>query len=244
MGVEAQILLVVRLGPRGTLAPVSFFDDFPVPPPPPERPRPERKPWMGPPPGWVGGWVPWRIVLTRTADAYAVIGDVEAFPSGVQFSLLSRFRPGTFDPHPGPGRPMLRPGFPGGPLFGVAFGDGRKAMLGRTFPSPDEPDPSGPVLISRGGGGGGEEWRMGMWLWPLPPSGPLKFVTSWAEREQAESSITVDAGELVAGANAAEQLWVVDEDALTSGYSGFSGAAMIGTMIRKPEEPPPTQPTP
>jgi hypothetical protein len=60
---------------------VSFSDDVPPPPPPPDLPRVEAAPWMGPPPGWMGGWVPWRIVLTRGESH--VLSDVAAFPTGV-----------------------------------------------------------------------------------------------------------------------------------------------------------------
>ncbi|MFN2556633.1 MAG: hypothetical protein ABR592_07130, partial [Nitriliruptorales bacterium] len=41
---------------------MGFFDDLQPPPPPAPPPPLEQMPWMGPPPGWVGGWVPWHIV--------------------------------------------------------------------------------------------------------------------------------------------------------------------------------------
>jgi hypothetical protein len=127
-------------------------------------------------------------------------------------------------------------------MFGVGFADGRKAMLGRLFPPNLEEDPDGPVLMPRGGGAGGEEWRMGMWLWPLPPSGPLTVVTSWAERDQNERAVTIDAAELVEASEHAEQLWVVDENAV---HGAMGGGYSVGHAIlakRSDDKPPPPAP--
>src|SRR5260370_35758614 len=79
-----------------TLVEVSFFDEFPVPPEPEQTPF-QRRPWMGPPPGWVGGWVGWHLVLARTADLYAALGEVFCFPTGVEFSVSLRLRPDAID---------------------------------------------------------------------------------------------------------------------------------------------------
>jgi len=190
---------------------------------------------MGPPQGWVGGWVPWRVVLSHTDDIYALITEVEAFPSGVQFTLASRFRPGNFDLHPGPWREMLHPGQPGGRMFGVGFADGRRAMVGRPFPPPFDDEPTEPVLTLIGGGGGGEEWRMGMWLWPLPPPGPLTFVASWAEQGQEERATTVDATELINASRRAEQLWLVDDGAPSGHIMGVGSASAQATIANKPD---------
>jgi hypothetical protein len=216
---------------------MGFFDDFPPPPPPPEPSRVEHKPWMGPPPGWVGGWVPWHILLTHTSDVYSVITAVEAFPSGVQFTLASRFRPGAIDLHPRPGHPMMGLGSPGGPLFGVGFADGRKVMAGRQF-SPLDAQPDGPLLMPRGGGGGGEEWRMGMWLWPLPPPGPLTFVTAWPTLDIIETTLTVEATELIAAAERALRLWAVDQGSMLP--AGSFGGGSFATAVK--DEPKPSPP--
>ena len=37
----------------------------------------------------------------------------------------------------------------------------------------------------------------GLWLWPLPPDGPLTFVLSWDVLDLDERIVTVDATELV-----------------------------------------------
>ncbi len=195
---------------------------------------------MGPPPGWMGGFVPWRLLLVRTSDIYSVITDVEAYPTGVQFTIASRFRPGAVDLHPRPGRPpMMHFGQPDGPRFGVGFADGRKTATGLGLPRPDV-DPEGPVLMPRGGGGGGEEWRMGLWLWPLPPPGPLAFVTAWAELGIEETTVTVQAEDLIAAADRAEQLWPVGpDDHQPSGQVSVAGTMIATAVAERAPSPPP-----
>ncbi len=165
-------------------------------------------PWMGPPPGWVGGWVPWHFVVMRNANVHAVLTDVQAFPTGVLFTLKAWFRPGAFGRDDGPPEPplMMSMGTAGGPLFGVGFADGRKTALHQPFPGPGV-EPDGPVLTLFGGGGGGAQEQMAIWLWPLPPEGPLSFVMAWPRGGIEETTITVDAAELVSAADAAEELW-------------------------------------
>jgi hypothetical protein len=214
---------------------VSFFDDVPAPPPPPEPPPFERKPWMGPPPGWVGGWVPWHIVLVRTPDVYSAITEVSAFPDGVSLRVSLRVRPGVFDvERPGPPHMFMRM-FPrqGGALFGIGYADGRKAVPGRpTHPGGD--DFEGPLLMPRGGGGGGEEWNQSLWLWPLPPPGPLRFVSSWEELGVAEHEVVMDAAELVEASQRAEKLWDVSpEDMRRRGGRG-SASAMHTFLLSEP----------
>jgi hypothetical protein len=172
---------------------------------------------MGAPPGWIGGWVPWRLVLLRSPDAYCILTNFEAFESGVAFTLLLRLRPGVEEFGPRPGRPPMLMGGPDStdsPLLGVGLADGTKAVLGRPRPRPDE-DPAGPLLIPRGGGGGGDEWRSSVWLWPLPPPGPIRLVMSWPKLRLAENSVAVDANELIAAAAQAEKLWDTDRATVT-----------------------------
>lgn len=187
---------------------MGFFDEFPPPPPPTPPPRVDPMPWMGPPVGWVGGWVPWHIVVIRSADAYAVLTDVQAFPTGVLFTLAAWFRPDAFGTGDGPPEPplMMSMGTAEGPLLGVGFADGRKTALHRALPRPGM-EQDGPVLTLCGGSGGSAQEQMGIWLWPLPPEGPLTLVTAWPRGGIEETAITVDAAVLVSAANDAEELW-------------------------------------
>lgn len=214
---------------------MGFFDDMPPQPPPVEASEPEPPPWMGPPPGWVGGWVPWHLVIMRNPDVYAVVTDVQAFPSGVLFTLLTRVRPGALPSRaPMPDPPLLMSmGSTDGPLFGVGFADGRKTAVHAPLPTPGEGSP-GPVLSLCGGGGGGGQERLDVWLWPLPPEGPLSFAAAWPALGLEETVTTVDATELVAAAGTAERLWPAD------GRPGRGGSSVI--EIRHPRPPPGVEP--
>src|ERR1700686_3305658 len=135
---------------------VSFFDEFPLPKPQPVRP-PEHQPWQGPEHGWIGGWLPWRVMLVKTPDMYATLRKFEAYPTGLLFSLVTAFKPEPSDT----GSPMARRrghrlSHQGttGPRFGVMFADGRK--VAPRFPAASrDKEPDGPVLMQPGGGGGG-----------------------------------------------------------------------------------------
>ena len=205
---------------------MSFFDEFPVPKPQPVRP-PKHQPWQGPESGWIGGWVPWRLLLAKTPDMYAVLREFEVFPSGLLFSLVSTFKPEPSDT----GSPMerMRPlmwfAGAGGPRFGVEFADGRKAATGPPSAWGDK-EPDRPVLIPHGGGGGGTVWRQGFWLWPLPPPGPLTWVASWEERGIIEQSVVVDANELATAAAEAEKLWESPE-----GAGAWSGGSVSHGLV-------------
>jgi hypothetical protein len=188
---------------------VGFFDDLPAPPRPSDPRRVEYQPWHGPPPGWIGGYVPWRLLFGEDSDSFSFITEFEAFPTGVRFSIVSRYRPGGPDADPRSRMREIRGA--DGPRFGVGFADGRKALSSAWFSGAGIDEPTGPVLVPQGGGGGGQESRMGFWLWPLPPPGPVTFVSAWPARTAEERSVVADGSELVAAATQARQLWQVTE---------------------------------
>lgn len=224
---------------------VSFFDDVPEPPPLPEPSIPDRKAWMGAPSGWVGGWVPWHIVIAHTPRLYAVITEVAAFPTGVEFALATRTHPEAMADEAdffGPMGMTFMRGDAGGPRLGIGFADGRKAVLGAMRPW-SENDPDAPVLMPGGGGGGGSEYRMNFWLWPLPPAGPLRIVTAWEEMGLDEHTVVLDAEDLVAAAGRAEKLWDYDEEAVARAHfrrarrrpMGSGGGMTTSAFLRAPE---------
>lgn len=211
---------------------VGFFDEFPLPPTPPERPRMAPNPWDGPPAGWLGGWVPWRIVLARSDRASALLRDFEAFPTGVHFTLIARFRDDSPLQRPGPGRHLPFFGHERGPRFGVAFADGRKTVAGAWLHQTNPGHPEGPILRQGGGGGGGGSWRTDFWLWPLPPPGPLNWIAEWSDQGVPENSVQVDASVLAEAAAEAEQLWEVDPNesgglGWTSSQVSFGGGDVV-----------------
>lgn len=178
--------------------PVGFFDDFPGSL---ERPLPPDA--SDAPAGMVGGFVSWRIVLVRTEMAYAAIQAFEAFPSGLHFELVARFHDRDLDPETW--HPFLRDHR--GLRIGVQFSDGRSGATELFAAHPRAMRP-GEVLISpRGGVGHRDEHHMRMWLWPLPPPGPMSWISVWPEMDIGERSVEVDGSELVAAAANAERLW-------------------------------------
>lgn len=142
---------------------VSFFDDFPgyV-----ERRLPDGA--SGPPPGMIGGFVPWRIVLVRSDDAYAALQDFEAFPSGVLFELVLRLQDWNPDPSTRT-HTVLRD--PTSFRLGVRFSDGRAGASERFADQSRELRPNEVLLFPRAGSGHPHEYRQAFWLWPLPSAG-------------------------------------------------------------------------
>jgi hypothetical protein len=180
---------------------MSFFEDFPEPQQIEPPPRPKRQPWMGAPAGWIGGWVPWHIELFKTEKLYAVIGGVYAFPTGVSFE-------GQLE-----ASDLMRMGIIGigsGLRIGIGFSDGCKADTAAARGRGLNDDPVEPVLEFGSLGGAGLGHRVSLWLWPLPPPGPLTIAAVWPDAGVSERIITLDAEELIEAADRAEKLWGVD----------------------------------
>jgi hypothetical protein len=186
--------------PRRAIGYSGDMDSFDAPAPPPRRPpQPLRPKWM-PPEGWLGGFVPVRPVLARTEEVVVTLEQVEAFPTGVQFELTVVTR------RPGGGiSAALQDRSDGGIRLSVAFPDGSKG-LSHTWPSPFE-NPPPPVLWMGGGGGSDTEYTAQVWLWPLPPAGPVTFALAWPDQKIDEATVQVDGALFRAGAAEAQQLW-------------------------------------
>ena len=202
---------------------MSFFEP---PPPPPEPPEERRQPaWVGPPENELGVGVPLRRVLFRNDElAIALIG-VVAFSNGLEFQVVMRRRHLVEEPDlmhfQMRGRNMR-----GGELapevfrFGVEYPDGRKATnLG--YPAFGE-EPTGPVLMARGGGGGGRSWNFGYWLWPLPPPGPLRVVVEWPALGVPLTDVELDGAVLGEAAADVDVLWPDGEPSGGSSWSTIS----------------------
>jgi hypothetical protein len=48
---------------------------------------------------------------------------------------------------------------------------------------------------------------MDLWVWPLPPAGPLAFVCEWPARQVGESRVELDARSVRQAAERAVTLW-------------------------------------
>jgi hypothetical protein len=201
---------------------MSFFDDVREPPEP--APELDRPAWTGPPSNELGVSVPLRVLLARTDIVAIALDSVVAYSAGVEFRLAGRIRARTdqSEDHIGQrlfGRPRVGPRQL---LVGVQFADGRRTSSANPFFGDETPD--GPVLMHQGGRSSHRAFDFGLWLWPLPPPGPLVFVCRWQEQGIEETRFEVDAGAILAAASGSEPLWPEDDDGphgVTSAAIGF-----------------------
>jgi hypothetical protein len=195
---------------------MSDFFDVPVAAPEPEVHR--QPAWLGPPENELGVAVPMRIDLARSADIALGVVSVIAFSTGFSFWLAIRRRAEP-DDHSDPFMRHRRGAADDALLFGVQFADGTKATtLGHPH-RPHDPSeaPTGPILTPHGGSGGMRSWDMQMWIWPLPPPGPLAFVCQWTAESIDVTRVEVDAQPILDAASTVEPLWPGDEGAPSGG---------------------------
>jgi len=184
---------------------MGFFDD-PPPEPPPAEPEYRTPEWIAPPENVVPATVALDVMLVRRADLALWVADALAYPTGVSFGLSVQRRELT-DTNP----PFFGPSGPGELRFGLLLADGRKVVtqrLGDMRPLLVRPDR--PVLRPRSGGSGGKVASAQLWMWPLPPAGPLTFFCAWPDEGIEETSASVDAGPIVAAGSRAIELWPED----------------------------------
>ena len=98
--------------------------------------------------------------------------------------------------------------------FGVVLADGEKIVTdtSRFFGGGDPmAEPEGHILSRRqqGGGGGGNSFSGtdDLWLWPLPPAGPIVLVMQWPALGIEETRVTLDASTVVEDAARARPFW-------------------------------------
>jgi hypothetical protein len=158
----------------------------------------------------VPGIVPAEFLLARAGDHAVLVTDLLAYPTGLQFTLATRLRPGRpRTPRPrGRGRDHAHLGHHDVRLE-IRFADGRVVSdPPRHWPANLEAEaPDQPVLYQGGGSGGDNGWRFHQWLWGLPPPGQLAFVCEWPARQIPESGVEIDAGLILEAAGRAVAVW-------------------------------------
>jgi hypothetical protein len=176
-------------------------------------------PWLAPPGGTVPGVVALELVLARSEAVAVFVSRVDAYPSGfaLELMVMSELADDALDPLLfGPRR--LR-GLGRGPgsadkslpeeklRFGVQFADGTKAT--NTQEGVREPfqEPAPPVLHTSGGGGGSGRWYQSLWIWPLPPPGPLWLVCEWPSAKIALTRHEIDAQQILDAASRAQVIF-------------------------------------
>jgi hypothetical protein len=194
------------------------MSDFFEPPPAAEAPpsRPPSPPWMQAPSGTLPGVIALELVIAATERVAVCVTRLGAYPSGFELDLVTmsggegdELDPLLFGGRRGP-RPGRTPdgGIPAEMLrFGVEFADGGKATNTAGRPLGLDAEPSGPVLIGGGGGGGGGNWRQSVWIWPLPPPGPLTFVCEWPAAGVALTRHEIDAQLVLDAASRSQEIF-------------------------------------
>jgi hypothetical protein len=174
--------------------------------------RPATRPaWLGAPEDLLPGLTPLQLVLARTADTLVAVTNVQAYPTGVAFTVQVRLHSSSFVPTTGwmqrahdqlftfdsPDRDQIL-------RLWVEDADGGRSGDPDTQVNPmDEAPPHQPLLQRLGGGGSEVESDAECWLWPLPPPGPLTFACTWPARGIPETKVTVPAAPIRRAADTA-----------------------------------------
>jgi hypothetical protein len=183
---------------------MSFFE-LPAPRPPSDYRRPA---WLRPPEGTLPGIVPLELLLAHTNDHAVLVGNLLVYPTGFDFDVAVRLRPGRPRQHRDHDYDHV---WDDDLRLEVGFADGRAASNDRRRRprtlEVQEPDP--PLLFQSSGGrsGSGNGWEFHLWLWGLPPPGPLAFACQWPARQILLSRAEVDAGLVLEAARRAVAFW-------------------------------------
>jgi hypothetical protein len=166
--------------------------------------------WLNPPEDVLPGVVPVELVIGRSDHAVVMLSGMRAFPIGLAMTLHVRLRhrirrfalhEEVFD---GPYRHGQGKEWQQQRLkWGFEYSDGRRATNIDWEPEPSE----GPVLSGGGGGGSAQTADRDYWLWPLPPSGPLKIVCQWPQLGIEPTTSLIDGSLLVTAAGRAQPFW-------------------------------------
>ncbi len=188
-----------------------------MPPPPPEpEPHPPTPEWVEPPAGVVPSVSTQQAVVFRTDRALLVIRQFDVYPNGLEFVIDLRVRPVSEDLWDTPWELHWRTLRRGGERaelpdeflrLGVRFADGTTWTNVGHGHRPYDEEPTGPVVVGRGGGGGGDRWHMRYWMWPLPPPGDLTVYAAWPMFGIDETSVVLDATALREDAERAQIVW-------------------------------------
>lgn len=149
------------------------------------------------------------LVLHNDVVAVA-IDRIEVYPNGFVINLLMRADPRKTPELIG----MLRPlGSDRWPRVKVRFADGRTAERvpgSGSVPEPvrgEDGVPLEPFMSIRSRGGAPEGWRAWVWVFPLPPDGPVEVSVGLETAGLEQTTITVDGTAIRAFAERAKVLW-------------------------------------
>jgi hypothetical protein len=154
------------------------------------------------PPPMIGGHVTGPVLISRWDRWVVAVRHVVAFPAGVEVEVEAHGRGMGPGPEDATGFPELR--------FRVGFADGREAAQDDDAGLRSGVGPMLVVTGSEGSSGGpddGEHVRLSLWLWPLPPPGPVTVWCSWPGRGLQDAGIVLDGDAIRAAASQAQPFW-------------------------------------
>jgi hypothetical protein len=198
------------------------MDFFPADPPSDDElafaPEPERTPWLEPPADELPASFAVSEVIGRGDDVVVALASARVFSDGVELLIERHLRRGSRDHRQWRAAQTEFSGHGSGGAsgddrlrWGMALDDGKRIFEDRSFGAPvTDPSDGHTLRVIRGGGGGGSSkylMRESLWLWPLPPEGPLELVVQWPAFGIGESRVIVDGGQLRALAAAVKPLW-------------------------------------
>ena len=188
---------------------MSFFEPLPPPPEPPEPPERRWSPpaWDRPSEGTLPATLAVDAVLQQDEGIVVAVPHLDVFPNGFRINLLF-----LLDPHRAQDLRALHRGPTTMPRVGVRFADGR--VGGQNSPpgmfnlSKDaEGFPTQPHVGFAGAGGGGSGWTLSVWVYPLPPDGPLEIHVALPAPATQELSTVLDGSAVRAAAERARIIW-------------------------------------
>jgi hypothetical protein len=177
------------------------------PPPRPTLQRRVPRPW-DPPETEFPAIVPIRTLqFDRSEQTAIAITGISAYSNGFEIFVTRLIRPDAagFDEDPVPGASRSMPAERQSFQISLQLSDGRMIPSGRP---PDDAEPTGPILRSRGGGGTSHYLLLRWWAWPLPPNGPLEFI---CQLGTGETRVGIDAQLILDAAQHSIRVWPEDK---------------------------------
>ncbi len=178
---------------------------------PPRRPTLQRRaprPW-DPPETEFPAIVPISTLqFDRSEQTAIAITGMSAYSNGFEFFVTRLIRPDLsgWDEDPTPDMPEGMLTERQSSQISLQLSDGRVVTSGK---SPVDAEPTGPILRSRGGGGTSHYTLLRWWAWPLPPSGPLEFISHLGTRE---TRVSMDAQLILDAAQRSIRVWSENEE--------------------------------
>jgi hypothetical protein len=143
----------------------------------------------------LGGHVAGPRLIAQEPNLVVAIRQILAYPNGVEIDVEAHAHGPSAD---------------GATLsFGVRFADGTEVVQDDEYWLRSGRGPTLMVSKSERGSGGPdnhEDALLSLWLWPLPPPGPLTLTCSW-QRRGLEASTALDGDAIRVAAGQAVPFW-------------------------------------